>query len=290
MLGCSSVTRAIVPDGVAVAVRGLDRLSWAWFVAGFIPTSRLFSIDDGEYPHKRASRIGFGSGLPGRYPARARRGEPSLSGDDDPDRFAVHLRRERDAARRSVRAAVHELDLPDRCAQQQGRAGNPQAPAGTDGERAADPPARRQPASSHGDDAAAGRARVRGLAGRGDAMCSGPEAPFWHTKGMSVVDHNNDYADVPVLHITGWYDSWTRQVTMNYEALSRAKKSPQRLMIGPWTHGGQGSQIAGEVAFTPERSPENLPGSRPARHSHHRASFSGCLRPMPRAFRPSHRR
>ncbi|MGZ3434214.1 MAG: CocE/NonD family hydrolase, partial [Isosphaeraceae bacterium] len=85
-----------------------------------------------------------------------------------------------------------------------------------------------------------------------EAMRSGPEAPFWHTMGMSVVDHINDYADVPVLHITGWYDSWTRQVTMNYEALSRAKKSPQRLVIGPWTHGGQGSQIAGEVAFTPE--------------------------------------
>jgi uncharacterized protein len=80
-----------------------------------------------------------------------------------------------------------------------------------------------------------------------EAMRSGPEAPFWHTKGMSVIDHINDYADVPVLHITGWYDSWTRRVTMNYEALSRAKKSPQRLVMGPWTHGGQGSQLAGEV-------------------------------------------
>ena len=83
-----------------------------------------------------------------------------------------------------------------------------------------------------------------------EAMRSGPEAPFWHTKGMSVVDHIKDYADVPVLHVTGWYDSWTRQVTMNYEALSRAKKSPQRLIIGPWTHGAQGSNIAGEVEFT----------------------------------------
>ena len=36
-----------------------------------------------------------------------------------------------------------------------------------------------------------------------EAMRSGPEAPFWHTKGMSVVDHISDYADVPVLHITG---------------------------------------------------------------------------------------
>ena len=55
---------------------------------------------------------------------------------------------------------------------------------------------------------------------------AGPNLPFWHIKGMSVVDHVGDYADVPVLHITGWYDSWTRQVTMNYQALSKAKKSP----------------------------------------------------------------
>jgi uncharacterized protein len=83
-----------------------------------------------------------------------------------------------------------------------------------------------------------------------EAMRSGPESPFWHKKGMSVVDHIGDYADVPVLHITGWYDSWTRQVTMNYEALSKAKKSPQRLVIGPWTHGGQNANTAGEVEFT----------------------------------------
>jgi len=82
-----------------------------------------------------------------------------------------------------------------------------------------------------------------------EALRSGPEAPIWHAKGMSVVDHVKDYADVPVLHVTGWYDSWTRQVSMNYEALSKAKKGPHRLVIGPWTHGGQGSSLAGEVEF-----------------------------------------
>lgn len=34
-------------------------------------------------------------------------------------------------------------------------------------------------------------------------------------KGMSVVDHVAFYADVLALHVTGWHDSWTRQVTMN---------------------------------------------------------------------------
>jgi putative CocE/NonD family hydrolase len=85
-----------------------------------------------------------------------------------------------------------------------------------------------------------------------EAMRSGPESPFWHKKGMSVVDHLNDYADVPVLHVTGWYDSWTRQVTMNYQSLSKAKSSPQRLVIGPWVHGGQTAYTAGEVEFTKE--------------------------------------
>jgi uncharacterized protein len=82
------------------------------------------------------------------------------------------------------------------------------------------------------------------------AMRNGPESPFWHIKGMSVVDHVSEYADVPVLHVTGWYDSWTRQVTMNYDALSRAKRSPQRLVIGPWVHGSQGSNVSGEVEFS----------------------------------------
>ncbi len=91
-----------------------------------------------------------------------------------------------------------------------------------------------------------------------EAMRSGPEAPFWHAKGMSVVDHVKDYADVPVLHVTGWYDSWTRQVTMNYEALSKAKKAPQRLVIGPWTHGSQGSSLAGEVEFTADAAVDLL--------------------------------
>lgn len=83
-----------------------------------------------------------------------------------------------------------------------------------------------------------------------EALRSGPESPFWKIKGMSVVDHVADYAEVPVLHVTGWYDSWTRQVSLNYEALSRAKRAPHRLVIGPWVHASQGSNVSGEVEFS----------------------------------------
>ena len=52
--------------------------------------------------------------LSGRHPARARRDEPAAPDDDGADRFRIELRRQRNAPRRSVRAAIHELDLPDR--------------------------------------------------------------------------------------------------------------------------------------------------------------------------------
>jgi putative CocE/NonD family hydrolase len=82
-----------------------------------------------------------------------------------------------------------------------------------------------------------------------DAMSHGDNDAYWKQPGFSVVDNVKGYADVPVYHVTGWYDSWTRQVTMNYEALSPRKKSLHRLIIGPWTHGGQGNAFAGEIEF-----------------------------------------
>jgi putative CocE/NonD family hydrolase len=85
-----------------------------------------------------------------------------------------------------------------------------------------------------------------------DAMSHGDNDAYWKQPGFSVVDNVKGYADVPVYHVTGWYDSWTRQVTMNYEALSPKKRSLHRLIIGPWTHGGQGNAFAGEIEFPPD--------------------------------------
>jgi uncharacterized protein len=85
-----------------------------------------------------------------------------------------------------------------------------------------------------------------------EAMRHGDNDAFWKQPGYSVVDNIDRYADVPVYHVTGWYDSWCRQNVMNWQALSKSKKSPQLLIIGPWTHGSQGRNIAGELEFPPE--------------------------------------
>ncbi len=84
------------------------------------------------------------------------------------------------------------------------------------------------------------------------AMSHGGNDDFWRDMGADVVDHVAQYKDIPVYHLTGWYDSWTHQVAdLNYVALSNAKKSPQRLIVGPWTHGGRTRSFAGEAEFGP---------------------------------------
>jgi putative CocE/NonD family hydrolase len=85
-----------------------------------------------------------------------------------------------------------------------------------------------------------------------EAMRHGDDDAFWKQPGYSVVDNVERYADVPVYHVTGWYDSWCRQNVLNWQALSKAKKLPQKLIIGPWTHGAQGRHYAGEIEFSPE--------------------------------------
>ncbi|MBE7545404.1 MAG: CocE/NonD family hydrolase [Bryobacteraceae bacterium] len=84
------------------------------------------------------------------------------------------------------------------------------------------------------------------------AMGHGDYDEYWRETGASVLDHIDRHKDVPAYHVTGWYDSWSLISTMNYEELSKAKKSPQKLIVGPWTHGGQTLSHAGDAEFGPE--------------------------------------
>jgi putative CocE/NonD family hydrolase len=85
------------------------------------------------------------------------------------------------------------------------------------------------------------------------AMSHGGNDSFWKDMGASVVDHLAEYKDVPVCHVGGWYDSWAgTTANLNYVELALAKKSRQRLIMGPWTHGGQRRSYAGEAEFGPE--------------------------------------
>lgn len=86
-----------------------------------------------------------------------------------------------------------------------------------------------------------------------EAMGHGDYDDFWKNMGASVVDHLAEYKDIPVYLVGGWYDSWGSQTAnLNYVELSKTKKGPIRLIMGPWTHGGQEVSYAGEADFGPE--------------------------------------
>lgn len=84
------------------------------------------------------------------------------------------------------------------------------------------------------------------------AMGHGDYDDYWRNTGASVLDHIGTHKDVPAYHVTGWYDSWSLIVTTNFQELRKAKQSPQRLLVGPWTHGGQELSFAGDAEFGPD--------------------------------------
>jgi uncharacterized protein len=86
-----------------------------------------------------------------------------------------------------------------------------------------------------------------------EAMSHGDYDDFWKNAGADVIEHVAEYKDIPVYHLGGWYDSWGSQnANLNYVTLSRSKKSLQRLIMGPWTHGGRTRSYAGEAEFGPD--------------------------------------
>lgn len=85
------------------------------------------------------------------------------------------------------------------------------------------------------------------------AMSHGGYDDFWKNSGSSVVDHLSEYKDIPVYHVTGWYDSWGASVAnLNFVELTKTKKSLQRLIVGPWIHSSEHLDYAGEAQFTPD--------------------------------------
>jgi len=85
-----------------------------------------------------------------------------------------------------------------------------------------------------------------------EAMRHADDGAFWTDMNVNVVDHVTQYKDIPVYHVTGWYDSWNGSVAdLSYPALARAKHA-QHLIIGPWTHYGQEQSHAGMAEFGPQ--------------------------------------
>ncbi|HSI18052.1 MAG TPA: CocE/NonD family hydrolase, partial [Sphingomonas sp.] len=76
-------------------------------------------------------------------------------------------------------------------------------------------------------------------------------SPFWQQRGIYWRGSYAETADVPMVHLSGWYDPYSITAIENFTALSALKKGPVKLVLGPWTHGQRSVSFAGDVDFGP---------------------------------------
>ena len=74
---------------------------------------------------------------------------------------------------------------------------------------------------------------------------------FWKQVGIYAAGSYDRFSDVPIVWMSSWYDPYPRTATDNYVALGKRKRSPQHLILGPWTHGNNHETFAGDVDFGP---------------------------------------
>ena len=74
---------------------------------------------------------------------------------------------------------------------------------------------------------------------------------FWKQLGLYAQGFYDRFSDAAMVHMSSWYDPYPRTATENYIGLSRRKRGPVRLILGPWTHGDRQLTWAGDVDFGP---------------------------------------
>ena len=75
---------------------------------------------------------------------------------------------------------------------------------------------------------------------------------YWRQPDRNWSLHYEQTSDIPMMHLTGWYDSYTAGSILNFQNLARLKTSPMKLIVGPWLHGGNLRSAAGDVEFGPD--------------------------------------
>jgi len=81
------------------------------------------------------------------------------------------------------------------------------------------------------------------------AMSHGENDAYWKQPGLGLTHNIDAYKDVPVYLVGGWYDSWARQTTMAWAALTKHKRGPVRMILGPWVHGSHMMSAHGDTDF-----------------------------------------
>lgn len=79
-----------------------------------------------------------------------------------------------------------------------------------------------------------------------DYYTRGAYDEFWQRKDNDFTRYYDDHADIPGTFTTGWYDGFPHSDTEYFAAMAAKNESPQRLIVGPWSHVG----MRGDATWT----------------------------------------
>jgi len=86
-----------------------------------------------------------------------------------------------------------------------------------------------------------------------DILTHGDYDSYWKEhRGYAISEYYREHADLPTLYLGGWYDSYARNTCESFVKLRKLKKSPQYLLMGPWTHGKYEITYSGDLDFGTE--------------------------------------
>lgn len=72
---------------------------------------------------------------------------------------------------------------------------------------------------------------------------------YWQQLGICADAFRRQIPDIPVLHMSSWYDAYVSSTLDNFSAFTRHGSAPQRLIMGPWLHGDRNISHSGDAEF-----------------------------------------
>jgi len=59
---------------------------------------------------------------------------------------------------------------------------------------------------------------------------------FWRRPGLAMDEYFDNYPDIPIMWVTGWYEVYARSIVDGYLEMLKRGRENQFLVAGPWTH------------------------------------------------------
>ena len=103
---------------------------------------------------------------------------------------------------------------------------------------------------------------------------------YWQQVGIWAEGFHATYSRANCVHMSSWYDAYPLTATSNYLGLK--PRGPQRLILGPWTHGDRSDTVFGDVDFGPAAAIDSWAGDwRQYRLRHFDSVIKGTPNPEP---------